>query len=215
MAQKKQSKPGNNRFSQQDIELQSMVKRANQRLRELERQGLQNAPAYKAAERLAMSAGDIMGRTRNNEIKFSTNLRSLSLNQRSQLRSEVKRFLGAITSTTKGVKETFEKMKRGYENASPGVDFSGVDLGESLNIWNTAIVDQYKRMYGSDFTKNMVDMAMTNEDSLDDMEQFLMDQYGKPISTIIEDLEASEDFEPVPWSWEDIFGDGTPGGGNG
>ena len=166
-------------MSQQDVELTQMVKRANERLRALERKGLTNAPAYKAIERLALQATKIMATTGAGQIKFSTNIRSLSINERSALRSEVTRFLQADTSTVKGVKKVMEKIIPAYSERFGDFDFSGVDMQEALNIWSTSIVKQFESMYGSELTAEAVNTAITNFSSLEESAAFLEDHFGR------------------------------------
>lgn len=200
-------------FSERDVELTQMVKRANERLRQLERKGLKTSPAYKAAERLALRAGKLMGSTGKGEIKFSTNIRSLSINERSQLRQEVTRFLQADTSTVKGVKKVLEKVIPAYEERFKNFDFSGIDMEEALNIWNTSIARQFADMYGSDKTSDAINTAITNFDNPEEMARFLEDQYGKPWAEVEKSLE-NLNFEPasnenLPWEWGDIFKKGN------
>lgn len=200
-------------MSQQDVELTQMVKRANERLRALERKGLTNAPAYRAIERLALQATKIMATTGAGQIKFSTNIRSLSINERSALRSEVTRFLQADTSTVKGVKKVMEKIIPAYSERFGDFDFSGVDMQEALNIWSTSIVKQFESMYGSELTAEAVNTAITNFSSLEESAAFLQDQFGKPWADVEKSLEnlnfTPSDNENLPWDWNDIFKKGT------
>ncbi len=198
-------------FSQEDVELQSMVKRANQRLRELEKQNLTNSPAYKAAERLRLTSPEIMGGTSSrytgddNAVKFSTNIRKLTPNQRNKLRHEVERFLNSETSTVKGTKAVHKRMADAYAEYSD-VDFSGIDLNEALNIWNTAIVQQYKRFYGSSETEFIVSQLIIKMDQKSAV-KFLEDNYGKPVSQIQENIDAITPFDADDWEWSEIFGE--------
>lgn len=200
-------------MSQQDVELTQMVKRANERLRALERKGLTNAPAYRAIERLALQATKIMATTGAGQIKFSTNIRSLSINERSALRSEVTRFLQADTSTVKGVKKVMEKIIPAYSERFGDFDFSGVDMQEALNIWSTSIVKQFESMYGSELTAEAVNTAITNFSSLEESAAFLQDQFGKPWADVEKSLEnlnfTPSENENLPWDWNDIFKKGT------
>lgn len=214
MATSKSYKKPKSAFNQEDVELASMVKRANERLRALERKGLQNSPAYKAVERLAFRTGKLMGKTKSDELKFTTNIRKLSFNERSQLRHEVKTFLNADTSTIKGVKKVVEKVIPAYKERFSDVDFGSIDLEEALNIWNSSIVHQFSEMYGSELTSDAVNDVITNFSSQEEMEKFLEDQYGKPWSEVDEELKKLTSFNPaknenLPWDWNDIFGDGV------
>lgn len=210
-------------FSQRDVELAGKVKRANQRLRELEKQKLTNSPAYKAAERLALRKPWMMSTTKKTTksgrnapkntgaLKFTTNIRSLSAAQRRALEEQVDMFLNAKTSTTKGSKAAAKSAKEAYKKAAKehtGIDLSVNTLNEWLEIWNTAIVQQYYRMYGSDFTEYIVNQLMGSQLNYNEAVQFLTDHYGEPITRIMESL-SHDNMERGgdPWEWEDIYSD--------
>lgn len=194
------------RMSAEDVQLTQDVKRANQRLRQLEKDGLENSPAYKAAERLALSGAGYMSRTGKGEIKFSTDIRHLSTTQRMALREQVGRFLAAKTSTKSGIKEVKENVKKYSERArDDGVILDDIDLTEALNIWDTAIVRQYVRMYGSHETNYIVNKSLMKFSNTAEIETFLEDEYGQPISSIDADLDAVTPFDNTPWSWYDII----------
>ena len=209
-----------NTFSQEDVELTQMVKRANQRLRELEERNLANSPAYKYVERLAFAEDPSMSFTKHGEIKFSTNIRKMSATERAHLRNKVEGFLNAETSTVKGVREVHKRMTERYVESTGTItnkdgtktyefDFSEVDLHDAMDIWNASIVNQYKKMYGSDLTAVVINSMIEDGNTKEEMEDFLTDQYGSPFSNIMEDLDVQTDFESTPWSWEDIFREGT------
>ena len=194
------------RMSAEDVQLTQDVKRANQRLRQLEKDGLENSPAYKAAERLALSGAGYMSRTGKGEIKFSTDIRHLSTTQRMALREQVGRFLAAKTSTKSGIKEVKENVKKYSDRArDDGINLDDIDLTEALNIWDTAIVRQYVRMYGSHETNYIVNKGLTKFSNTAELETFLEDEYGQPISSIDDDLDAVTPFEGTAWNWDDIF----------
>lgn len=215
---KKRAKP-RTAFSQEDIELTQQVKRANQRLRELEQQDLSNSPAYKYIERLALADDPAMARTGKGQIKFNTNIRSMTEVERAHLRRQVEGFLNAETSTVKGVKAVHKRMVEHYEEATKNVydkdgnliksfDFTGINLHDAMDIWSTSIVNQYKNMYGSDLTAVIINSMIEDGANKDDMEDFLTDQFGNPFSTVMDSLDTSEEFETTPWDWEDIFSEG-------
>lgn len=212
---KKRAKP-KTAFSQEDIELTQQVKRANQRLRELEQQDLANSPAYKYIERLAFANDPAMAWTKHGEIKFSTNIRSMTEVERAHLRQKVEGFLNAETSTVKGVKKVHDKMVSKYKEATETVknkdgdimmtfDLSQVNLHDALDIWNTSIAQQYNKMYGSDLTAIIINTMLEDQMAKEEMEDFLTDQFDNPFSEIMSDLDTQKEFEGTPWSWEDIF----------
>lgn len=206
-------------FSEQDVKLTQDVKRANQRLRELEKQGMENSPAYKAVERLA-TAGDkaiTMGTHTDKEgkqskvIKFDTNIRKLNYNQRRHLEAQVRRFLESESSTTKGAKAIVDRAKKAYREKSEKL---GLNENKEkpfdywMNIWNTAIVKEYKAMYGSDETHSIIIELYNSSLDYGAAIAFLENMFGKPYTTITdaipyEDMDAGtgdKDFD-----WDAIF----------
>lgn len=218
-------------FSAQDVKLTQDIKRANQRLRELEKQGLINSPAYKAAERLAvigdkaMSTGTHTDKAGNKTkvIKFNTNVRSLNYNERRHLEAEVSRFLSAESSTSKGARAIVERARKAY-NEKAKKEF-GRDIGadEWMNIWSAGILTDYKKMYGSDETFSLVIELKASPLDMDGAITFMQNMYGKPIAEI-HDAVPHKDMDKgntEPWSWDDIFTAGEdegkfnpPGGEN-
>ena len=211
-------------FSEADVKLTQDVKRANQRLRELERQNMQNSPAYKAAERMAERGDKAMtigthtenkgkaNETKTTVIKFNTNIRKLTYNQRRHLEATVKRFLEAESSTTKGAKAIVERAKQAYKEKSQDM---GMDRKREkefdywMNIWSTAIVHQYKIMYGSDETHALIIELYNSELDYGAAVSFLENMYGKPYTEIMEAIpyEDMDEGTTEPWNWDDIFND--------
>lgn len=223
MAGKKanKSKSKSKMMSLADIQLTQDIKRANQRLRELEKQGLQNSPAYHAIERLALAGDPAIktgthtenkgkpNETKTNVIKFNTNVRSLSPQQREHLRSEVGRFLNAKTSTKSGIKEMQKSMLSNYKSKHPNLlgDADDAELAEFLTIWDTSIAKQYKALYGSDFTNQVIDVLYAGQVDKEDAEKFLTDHFGEFAADIQDtmDHEFMEAGDGTPWDWDDIF----------
>lgn len=196
-------------MSLDDIQLTQEVKRANQRLRELEKQGLQNSPAYHAVERLALVGDPATARTGKGEIKFTTNVKSLTPQQREHLRSEVQRFLSAKTSTKSGIKEMQKNMLKNYKKRHDDLLGNADDaaLAEFLTIWDTSIAKQFKQLYGSDFTNQVIDVLAADNMDKDDAEQFLTDHFGEYAADIQDTMEHEfmEAGDGTPWDWDDIF----------
>lgn len=87
------------------------VKRANQRLREIEKQNLESASnAYKYVEKAAFDGKAWTGKTAKGQIKFNTNFRSMTDEQIKKELDQIRNFLNAKTSVTKGVRKKVEKL---------------------------------------------------------------------------------------------------------
>ena len=192
-------------FNAKDIKLTQDVKRANQRLRELEKQGMQNSPAYRAIERLRLAGEPAIATTGKGQMKFSTNLRKMSAEERQHLREEVKKFLEAETSTTKGTKAVAKRAQAAYKKHA-GLP-EDEDISGWLNLWSTAVVKQFKAIYGSDATEMVITKIIQSDLSYDEAVKFLEDHFGEPLSIIVEEFptDQMQAGDTNPWDWEDIF----------
>lgn len=217
-------------FSAEDVALSQDVKRANQRLRQLEMDSLTDSPAYRAIQRLWYKGDDAISTTKHGEMKFSTNIRSMTPQQREHLRAEVGKFLRAQTSTKKGINALYKKAMEAYRQKGYGEEnkksiipdnVDNAELAEFLNIWSTAAAKEFKKLYGSDYTKQIIDTAFSDGLTRDDMEKFMVGALNsdevsgsKDIDILYDRLKdklMDEDFmepgEPTPWEFNDLFTD--------
>lgn len=98
--------------------LGSLIKKANQRLRELEKKGYTSERAYERASFFAETGKKFMGTTKSGQIKFRTDVRKLYKEDRKayyQLTERVKEFLGYETSKAGAVKKKYEKASKTFE----------------------------------------------------------------------------------------------------
>lgn len=138
------------------------VKRANQRLRELEKQGLANeSKAYQYIMKKANKnlAGDskvkMFSITRSGQIKFRTDLAKLKQENRNVYRAMLKNlegFLEAKTSTKIGIedahKKSFKKFKEyGYKG----------NFNEWSDMWNNYAFEQLVKKFGVSDTVSIAD----------------------------------------------------------
>lgn len=106
-----------------------LARRANQRLREIEKQGLQNTSnAYKFIEGKLYDkehGNNVpwLARTAKQQMKFNTNLRSMSDEDIAKELHYLKGFLKAKTSYTKGVRERIAKQTQAF-NEKTGLDYT-------------------------------------------------------------------------------------------
>lgn len=120
----------------------SEAKRANQRLRELEKQGLTQSPDYQQVRGLFYSMDivegtDIFGKTSKGQIKFRTDIRRLakeSPEKLALLETRLAEFMGGKESTVTGVKKMQAKLKAIGDNMRKkyGRDFSEEEIRRLL-----------------------------------------------------------------------------------
>lgn len=87
------------------------AKRANQRLREIEKQGLEDTSnAYKYLERAAFDGKPWLSTTKKGEMKFNTNFRAMTDEEIQRSLRHINDFLNAKTSLTRGVRTKVSKL---------------------------------------------------------------------------------------------------------
>ena len=127
--------------------VQSKGKRANQRLREVEKSGLQkSSAAYRYIERQVFDADSAYTHTGRGEIKFNVNTRGLSLGELRHRAAEISGFLESKTSTVTGIKKIIDKAEKTWEKKHPSSDISYKDFGEALTY---TLFREFEKAYGS------------------------------------------------------------------
>ena len=181
---------------EQEQRLRNDIKRANQRLRQLEKSGYMNSPAYRYILSNAFYKDPNISFTKHGEIKFNTNLRNLSPEQTDELTTMVKRFLSKQTSTVSGTKLM---MTHAFEGYNKKLESSGLDQIEDkdfLYVWDSAQAKALKDMYGSE----QADVLINKINFMDrhDVERFF-DHYTSdsnlnvPLVTIQKDVDFLRD----------------------
>ena len=152
-------------------QLQTLVKRANQRLRQLEKSGIsKSSVAYQKIQSQAYGNDLFFSTTSKGQFKFNTNINKLSVKDFKKLKSKVETFLNAKTSTVSGVKKSQNKAYSTYKNKT-GSKMSFKEFGE---FWSSGIVQQHKMAYGSEQTE-LIRQTIEDNDSLtlEDVESVL------------------------------------------
>ena len=120
-------------------QIASEAKRANQRLRELEKKGMaEESRAYQELRGMFFSADliegtDIFSKTKTGEMKFRTDIRRVAKESPEKLKlleTRLSQFLSAPTSTVKGIRAERERIKK--------------------------IKDNFKKKFGEDFTDEQI-----------------------------------------------------------
>lgn len=132
------------------------AKRANQRLRELEKQGVDQASnAYRKISSYHYDKREFVDTTRKGQIKFSTKLAGRSLNQ---LRSELKQlelFLNrAKTSTPTGIEKmyraAYNTFNERYGEIAKEKMGRALTFNEYAEMWQDAKIRTFIEVNGSD-----------------------------------------------------------------
>lgn len=188
-----------------DTQLSSMVKKANTRLRQLEKSELTSYNAYnfiekvytmqtapetlytserKKVSKVAMTNTMSLTTDSSERIKFNTSISKLSTVQKANLRKLVSDFLNAPTSTVSGIKkgvkqakETLEE-KLGYE----------VSYDKLQKVFALSKAQAFKETYGSDAIIELVEKYnITDEKVIDKFltEFTIVDETDEKVSNLI------------------------------
>ena len=129
-------------------EVKALTKRANQRLRQLEKSGVsQQSRAYRYVKRLVFDKqiNNIVDVNKKGEPKFKTSFSNLSNRQLKQLLREVETFLQSKTSTVKNVKKAYEKAYKTYSSLYN----DNLTFKEYSNLFDESSLEWYSKIYGS------------------------------------------------------------------
>lgn len=181
---------------EQQQRLRNDIKRANQRLRQIEKSGYTNSPAYRYILNKAFYKDPNIAFTKNGEVKFNTNLRNLSPEQTDELSRMVTGFLSKQTSTVSGVKTMMKNVFTGYNEKLQSLGMDALEDKDFLYVWDSAQAKALKEMYGSEQANVLINKL--NFMDRKDVERFF-DHYTSdsnlnvPLVTIQKDVDFMRD----------------------
>ena len=181
---------------EQQQRLRNDIKRANQRLRQLEKSGYTNSPAYRYVLSNAFYENKNIAFTKSGEVKFNTNLRGLSSDQMDELNSMVKRFLSKQTSTVTGTKLMLSHSFEGYNKKLVNIGLDQIDDKDFLYVWDSAQAKAIKEMYGSEQANVLINKLnfMDRKDVERFFEHYTEDSnLNVPLVTIQKDVDFMRD----------------------
>ena len=133
---------------EQKAQIRKDIKKANQRLRTIEKSGLEIfSYAYRWVQENKQSK--IFKRTRNKEIKFNTSIATLNEEELSALVSRVDQFLSFETSTKIGINKYIKKRYEKFKERERGSKYAKMKEDEFANLLVTKIKELVNK-YGSD-----------------------------------------------------------------
>lgn len=128
--------------------IHTVGKAANQRLRELEKRGLESSSAaYRYVNALARDGEDIaMSRTGTGQIKFNLRVRGLTIQELRHVAATIDRFTQGRTSTVTGVKNALQKAYDTFQDTFGDQDIDFTDFATAMA--NT-LFRQFEKIFGS------------------------------------------------------------------
>ena len=131
-------------------------KAANQRLRELEKQGLQNSSAaYRYVKKISHDGDAATSKTGAGQIKFDLRVRGKSLNDLRHVAAKIDAFMEAKSSTTGGVKSIYSESYKTFEkNYGDKLDFA--QFSEAMSY---TLLRHFEAIYGSQIAIKIITKA--------------------------------------------------------
>lgn len=177
------------------VRINSMVKRANQRFRQLEKSNMTYSSAYKYMLNQLKAGRQYLTTDSKGRIKFRTDvsrLKKQNVTSFNALVKNVETFLNTNTSTVKGVKKQYEKAFESFKK-SHNVK-QNYTYEEFSELFQSSAIQQAMGVYGSDVVIEIYEKNI-DELSLNEIERILTANNGKPISNIEDDLLNYLDFK--------------------
>ena len=161
-------------------EIKTLAKRANERIRRLERKE-PNSPALNKVQARLQMMGKRSDKARGR--RFSESGKG-TRNELKQLEKELKNFLNMSTSTVKGYREYRKKV---FDTANERYDLegNGINFDDYMKIWETLPDSEKDRMYGSESVIKMVISATKKNGKVEDENELTIEE-------IIEIIQSSK-----------------------
>ena len=144
-------------YSYNYTKVASEAKRANTRLRAIEKANLTNTSAYENVRRMGFDDSKHIAYTKNGEIKFRTDVSKMTESELKEHQRVIEDFLQSKSSKVGEIKkrrqQAYEKWKKEKERQGQNID---MDVNEFSEFWELSIIKKLKDAYGSEEVEYMV-----------------------------------------------------------
>lgn len=144
-------------YSYQYAKVSSEAKRANTRLRAIEKANLTNTSAYENVRRMGFDDSKHIAYTKKGEIKFRTDVSKMSETELKEHQRVIEDFLQSKSSKAgeikKRRKQAYDKWKKEKERQGQKID---MDVNVFSEFWELSIIKKLKDAYGSEEVEIMV-----------------------------------------------------------
>ena len=144
-------------YSYQYTKVASEAKRANTRLRAIEKANLTKTSAYENVRRMGFDDSKHIAYTKNGEIKFRTDVSKMSESELKEHQRVIEDFLQSKSSKVGEIKkrrqQAYDKWKKEKERQGQNID---MDVNEFSEFWELSIIKKLKDAYGSEEVEYMV-----------------------------------------------------------
>ena len=144
-------------YSYQYTKVANEAKRANTRLRAIEKANLTKTSAYENVRRMGFDDSNHIAYTKNGEIKFRTDVSKMSESELKEHQRVIEDFLQSKSSKAGEIKkrrqQAYDKWKKEKERQGQNID---MDVDEFSEFWELSIIKKLKDAYGSEEVEYMV-----------------------------------------------------------
>ena len=144
-------------YSYQYTKVANEAKRANTRLRAIEKANLTNTSAYENVRRMGFDDSKHIAYTKKGEIKFRTDVSKMSESELKEHQRVIEDFLQSKSSKVGEIKkrrqQAYDKWKKEKERQGQTID---MDVNEFSEFWELSIIKKLKNAYGSEEVEYMV-----------------------------------------------------------
>lgn len=144
-------------YSYQYTKVASEAKRANSRLRAIEKANLTKTSAYENVRRMGFDDSKHIAYTKKGEIKFRTDVSKMSESELKEHQRVIEDFLQSKSSKVGEIKkrrqQAYDKWKKEKERQGQNID---MDVNEFSEFWELSIIKKLKDAYGSEEVEYMV-----------------------------------------------------------
>ena len=144
-------------YSYQYTKVASEAKRANTRLRAIEKANLTKTSAYENIRRMGFDDSKHIAYTKKGEIKFRTDVSKMSESELKEHQRVIEDFLLSKSSKAGEIKKrrqrAYDKWKKEKERQGQNID---MDVNEFSEFWELSIIKKLKDAYGSEEVELMV-----------------------------------------------------------
>lgn len=170
-------------------EVAKMAKRANTRLREIEKKELTKASvAYRYIETESKDKQSYLSKTKKGEIKFDTSLSKKSYNELKEEYAKLNTFLNeSKTSTVRGVKNHYKSIYDTFIQNHPNSKMTFNQFGD---MWRSGQIDKALRMFSSE---QAVNIYQSEDNNLVDKVLESMDETTATYSDFLRELEKAKE----------------------
>ena len=174
-------------YNYQYTKVANEAKRANTRLRAIEKANLTKTSAYENVRRMGFDDSKHIAYTKNGEIKFRTDVSKMSESELKEYQRVIEDFLQSKSSKVGEIKkrrqQAYNKWKKEKERQGQNID---MDVNEFSEFWELSIIKKLKNAYGSEEVEYMIITygESTVIETIQEMEKEGLNPYNMSIQEI-------------------------------